>query len=114
MSTSTSWLARQKDEEPRVCPRCKSPNWDGPRPGESEGGGHATAKATRAGKAGQEEGGPQAWAEAHRCVGPCGSTSGGAAPQRGPVELIDRLFELADECGGMGQLKRPVDRLAAI
>jgi predicted Zn-ribbon and HTH transcriptional regulator len=22
------WLARDKDREPRVCPKCKSPNWD--------------------------------------------------------------------------------------
>jgi hypothetical protein len=36
------------------------------------------------------------------------------APKRaaGPVDLIDRLFDFADECGGMGQLKRLVDRLA--
>lgn len=25
------WLARDKDEKPRVCPRCKSPNWDRPK-----------------------------------------------------------------------------------
>jgi predicted Zn-ribbon and HTH transcriptional regulator len=24
------WIARNKDERPRVCPRCKSPNWDKP------------------------------------------------------------------------------------
>jgi hypothetical protein len=34
--------------------------------------------------------------------------------QRGPVELIDRLFELADDAGGMGALKRLVDRLAPL
>jgi len=22
------WLARDKEHEPRVCPKCKSPNWD--------------------------------------------------------------------------------------
>jgi predicted Zn-ribbon and HTH transcriptional regulator len=22
------WIARNKDERPRVCPSCKSPNWD--------------------------------------------------------------------------------------
>lgn len=22
------WLARDKSEKPRVCPKCKSPNWD--------------------------------------------------------------------------------------
>jgi hypothetical protein len=32
----------------------------------------------------------------------------------GPVELIDRLFELADEAGGFGALKRLVDRLAPL
>lgn len=25
------WIARNKDERPRVCPACKSPNWDRPR-----------------------------------------------------------------------------------
>ena len=25
------WLARNKKEVPRVCPDCKSPNWDKPR-----------------------------------------------------------------------------------
>jgi hypothetical protein len=34
--------------------------------------------------------------------------------QRGPVELIDRLFELAEDVGGMGALKRLVDRLAPL
>ena len=24
------WLPRQTDEKPRVCPKCKSPNWDRP------------------------------------------------------------------------------------
>jgi predicted Zn-ribbon and HTH transcriptional regulator len=24
------WLARNKAERPRVCPNCKSPNWDRP------------------------------------------------------------------------------------
>jgi predicted Zn-ribbon and HTH transcriptional regulator len=22
------WLSREKGEKPRVCPKCKSPNWD--------------------------------------------------------------------------------------
>ena len=25
------WLPRDKTEHPRVCPKCKSPNWDLPR-----------------------------------------------------------------------------------
>ena len=25
------WRSRDKDEEPRVCPKCKSPNWNRPR-----------------------------------------------------------------------------------
>ncbi len=25
------WLSRDKANEPRVCPKCKSPNWDRPR-----------------------------------------------------------------------------------
>jgi len=24
------WLPRNKEERPRVCPKCKSPNWDKP------------------------------------------------------------------------------------
>ncbi len=30
---SHSWLPRDKDQEPRVCPRCKSPYWNRPRKG---------------------------------------------------------------------------------
>lgn len=25
------WLPRVADEKPRVCPKCKSPNWDRPK-----------------------------------------------------------------------------------
>jgi predicted Zn-ribbon and HTH transcriptional regulator len=25
------WLPREKDERPRVCPKCKSPRWDMPK-----------------------------------------------------------------------------------
>jgi predicted Zn-ribbon and HTH transcriptional regulator len=25
------WLPRDKDDRPRVCPKCKSPNWDRPK-----------------------------------------------------------------------------------
>ncbi len=25
------WLSRDKTQEPRVCPKCKSPNWDKPK-----------------------------------------------------------------------------------
>ena len=25
------WLPRDKRETPRVCPKCKSPNWDRPK-----------------------------------------------------------------------------------
>ena len=25
------WLPREKDREPRVCPKCKSPYWNTPR-----------------------------------------------------------------------------------
>jgi len=25
------WLPRGPDDKPRVCPRCKSPNWDRPK-----------------------------------------------------------------------------------
>jgi predicted Zn-ribbon and HTH transcriptional regulator len=27
------WLPRNPEEKPRVCPRCKSPNWDRPKRG---------------------------------------------------------------------------------
>jgi DNA-directed RNA polymerase subunit RPC12/RpoP len=27
------WLPRDKDQEPRVCPKCKSPYWNRPRKG---------------------------------------------------------------------------------
>lgn len=25
------WLPRNAEEKPRVCPKCKSPNWDRPK-----------------------------------------------------------------------------------
>ena len=25
------WLPREKGEKPRVCPKCKTPNWDRPK-----------------------------------------------------------------------------------
>jgi len=25
------WLPREKDQEPQVCPKCKSPYWNAPR-----------------------------------------------------------------------------------
>ena len=25
------WLPRDKNEKPRVCPKCKTPNWDRPK-----------------------------------------------------------------------------------
>jgi DNA-directed RNA polymerase subunit RPC12/RpoP len=28
---SHEWLPRDKDQPPRVCPKCKSPYWDKPR-----------------------------------------------------------------------------------
>jgi hypothetical protein len=37
-----------------------------------------------------------------------------ARPALSAVELIDRVFALADDCGGMAQLKRLVDRLARV
>jgi rubrerythrin len=30
-----TWLPRDKDQKPRVCPKCKSPYWDRPRKSES-------------------------------------------------------------------------------
>jgi hypothetical protein len=35
-----------------------------------------------------------------------------AAASGSPVDLIDKTFALAQECGGMAELKRLVDRLA--
>jgi hypothetical protein len=37
-----------------------------------------------------------------------------SAPASSPVDLIDRTLALAQECGGVGQLKRLVDRLAGL
>jgi hypothetical protein len=37
-----------------------------------------------------------------------------AARAGSPVDLIYRVFDIAGECGGIEQLKRLVDRLAAI
>ncbi len=34
--------------------------------------------------------------------------------QSSPVDLIDRLFDLAEDAGGMGQLRRLVERLAPL
>src|SRR4051812_49046804 len=31
-----------------------------------------------------------------------------------PVELIDRVFDLAGQCGGLAHLKRLVDRISAV
>src|SRR5262249_4692180 len=35
-------------------------------------------------------------------------------PAAGPVDLLDRVFRLAQECGGFGSLKRLVDRCAEL
>jgi hypothetical protein len=37
-----------------------------------------------------------------------------SVPSYSPVDLIDRTLALAQECGGVGQLKRLVDRLAGM
>lgn len=37
------WLPRDKAEKPRVCPKCKSPNWDRPYT-DGRRGGDAPAK----------------------------------------------------------------------
>src|SRR4051794_25553634 len=37
----------------------------------------------------------------------------GATKAAGPVELIDRVFDLAEQCGGLAQLKKLVDRISA-
>jgi hypothetical protein len=37
-----------------------------------------------------------------------------SSPASSPVDLIDRTLALAQECGGVGQLKRLVDRLAGM
>jgi hypothetical protein len=36
------------------------------------------------------------------------------AAQRGPVDLLDRLLDLAEDAGGLGALKKLVDRLAQV
>jgi len=39
------WLPRNKDEAPRVCPKCKSPYWDRPRKKALDGGEQGKEKA---------------------------------------------------------------------
>ena len=51
------------------------------------------------------------WAGGGRTA--CASCTGqAAAPSASPVDLIDKAFTLAQECGGFEQVKRLVDRLA--
>jgi hypothetical protein len=38
----------------------------------------------------------------------------GATKAAGPVDLVERVFDLADQCGGFAQLKRLVGRLSAV
>jgi hypothetical protein len=38
----------------------------------------------------------------------------GATKAVSPVELVERVFDLADQCGGFAQLKRLVGRLSAV
>jgi hypothetical protein len=68
--------------------------------------GTAPAAKSAGKKRGRRKGKAKAVAPAARVTAP--------APKRaaGPVELIDRLFDFAEECGGLGQLKRLVDRIA--
>jgi hypothetical protein len=55
---------------------------------------------------------PEPAAAAAREVAANGPDRGG--PPAKPLELIDRLFDLATECGGFEALKRLVDRCAAL
>lgn len=32
------WLSREEGEKPRVCPKCKTPNWDRPKKWERKAG----------------------------------------------------------------------------
>jgi hypothetical protein len=45
---------------------------------------------------------------------PAAATPRTLGPAASPVDLIDRTLALAQECGGVGQLKRLVDRLAGM
>jgi hypothetical protein len=47
-------------------------------------------------------------------VAPAAAPRPGAAASGSPVDLIDKTFALAQECGGMENLKRLVDRLAGV
>src|SRR4051794_9038416 len=38
----------------------------------------------------------------------------GATKTAGPVALIEGVFDLADQCGGLSQLKKLVDRISAV
>jgi DNA-directed RNA polymerase subunit RPC12/RpoP len=42
------WVPREKDQEPRVCPKCKSPYWDRPRQSESNGKRNGSGRSLKA------------------------------------------------------------------
>jgi hypothetical protein len=50
-------------------------------------------------------------AGAQAVTGPAAQPRPTAAPAASPVDLIDKAFALAEECGGLEQLKKLVDRL---
>jgi predicted Zn-ribbon and HTH transcriptional regulator len=45
------WLPRQSEEKPRVCPKCKSANWDRPKLFERTAGGRRAGRNGRTGAA---------------------------------------------------------------
>ncbi len=57
---------------------------------------------------------PQRDAPARKQPKPRQAPTPAAASAASPVELIDKVFDLAKECGGFEQLKRLVDRIAEI
>jgi hypothetical protein len=68
----------------------------------------------KGGKKGKGKGKGKAAAKKAAQAAGNGRTADTKAPARqaGPVELIDRVFSLAQECGGLKALKHLVDRLA--
>lgn len=58
--------------------------------------------------AGKKRGRPRAAAQ----TSPAKQAPPPAAPSSSPVDLIDKTFDLAKQCGGVAALKKLVDRLA--
>ena len=70
----------------------------------------AAAAATKPGNGRKKPGRKQG----RKPAAPAAAPRPAAMASGSPVDLIDKTFALAQECGGMEQLKRLVDRLAGV